>query len=114
MREEQASRSVSRATQQLTGLRGTALDDRQLARQAIELAALLLDAAEQEKRADERARADLLSRLMHDANGRALPTLLTDRVSRSRDPARPVDAARQLLRALGVPSYLPPMARLQM
>src|SRR6185369_12233522 len=75
---------------------------------------VLLQAAELQKRDEERARAELLSRLMADERGQAFTTLLTDRVYRSRDPSRVVDAARNLLRRIGLPSYLPRTAQLQM
>jgi RHH-type proline utilization regulon transcriptional repressor/proline dehydrogenase/delta 1-pyrroline-5-carboxylate dehydrogenase len=114
MRERQADHAVTRARQQLASLRGVALDDAALASATIDLAGLLLEAAELEKRDDERARGELLARLMADEAGQAFTTLLTDRVYRSRDPARVVDAARHLLRRIGVPSYLPRFAQLQM
>jgi RHH-type proline utilization regulon transcriptional repressor/proline dehydrogenase/delta 1-pyrroline-5-carboxylate dehydrogenase len=113
MRERDASRAVSRAKDELSASRA-ALSDRDLAARAVALAGALLEAAEHEKRADERERAALLAGLMQDPAGQALTTLLTDRVYRSRDPARAVDAARQLLRALGVPKYLPAVGRLQL
>src|SRR5882672_9928388 len=112
MRERQAGQAVTRAQQLLAGLRGTAPDDAELVRTAIELAGLVLEAAELEKRSDERARGELLARLMQDERGQAFTTLLTDRVYRSSDPGRVVDAARQLVRRLGVPDYLPWTGRL--
>ena len=114
MREREAAQLVARARRQLAAVRGAALDDTALASAAVELAGLLLEAAEHERRGDDATRAGLLARLMDDARGQAFTTLLTDRVYRSKDPARVVDAARQLLRRLGMPRYLPAGARLQM
>src|SRR5262245_49323414 len=106
--------AIARAKQLLDGVRGRSLGERELGEQSLALARTLLEIAETWKQPDERARAALLARLMHDENGQAFTTLLTDRVYRSRDPARVVDAARQLLRALGLPRYLPLPARAQL
>ena len=60
---------------------------------------------------EERKRSSLLSRMMTDVAGQVFTTCLTDRAYRSQEPARVVDTARQLLRTLGVPRYLPSDAR---
>lgn len=114
MNTHAAREPVTSARQVLADVLGKQLSDQALAAQCSELARLLLVLAEAEKRPDERARAALLSRLMDDPTGQAFTTLLTDRVVRSQEPSRTVDAARQLLRRLGIPDYLPTFARLQM
>jgi RHH-type proline utilization regulon transcriptional repressor/proline dehydrogenase/delta 1-pyrroline-5-carboxylate dehydrogenase len=62
----------------------------------------------------ERSRYELLARLGEDPAGQTFTTSLTDRAYRSRDRGRVVDVARQLLRRLGVPGYLPAPARAQL
>ncbi len=114
MPERQASPAVSRARRLLQGVRGTALSDQALEASSLELAALLAEEAQRLTRRVDRARAELLSRLMQDEQGQIFTILLTDRVYRSRDPARVVDAARTLIRGLGVPRYLPGAARAQL
>jgi RHH-type proline utilization regulon transcriptional repressor/proline dehydrogenase/delta 1-pyrroline-5-carboxylate dehydrogenase len=114
MRERDVTPAISRAKQLLEGVRGQTLGEPELLERSASLAALLLEAAEHGKRSEERERAQLLARLMHDEAGQAFTTLLTDRVYRSRDPDRVVDAARQLLRGLGIPGYLPKLARWQL
>ncbi|MFI5308688.1 MAG: proline dehydrogenase family protein [Polyangiales bacterium] len=114
MSEPQASGPVLRARELLDRVRGCELSEQQLSDRSVDLAALLAEAAEQHKRRADRERDALLAGLMGDAHGQVLTTLLTDRVVRSRDPDKTVDAARHLLRRLGVPRYLPGVARLQL
>jgi RHH-type proline utilization regulon transcriptional repressor/proline dehydrogenase/delta 1-pyrroline-5-carboxylate dehydrogenase len=106
--------AIARAEQRLASVRGRALAEDELAQHSLELARELLELSELYKQPDERERAALLARLMEDEVGQAFTTLLTDRVYRSRDPARVVDAARHLLRRLGIPDYLPGFAQVQM
>ncbi|HEX7476685.1 MAG TPA: proline dehydrogenase family protein [Polyangiales bacterium] len=93
---------------------GRALSEVELTTSAVRLAELLQDQSERERSSQERGRVALLARLMHDEVGQAFTTLLTDRVYRSRQPDRIVDAARYLLRTLGTPTYLPALARGQL
>jgi RHH-type transcriptional regulator, proline utilization regulon repressor / proline dehydrogenase / delta 1-pyrroline-5-carboxylate dehydrogenase len=103
-----ASESVN-AT--LAALRGRVLSEEELRRSTVELARKLLRLSIDHTTADERKRTSLLARMMTDLPGQVFTTCLTDRAYRSEDPARVVDTARQLLRTLGVPSYLPAEAR---
>ncbi|HKU36615.1 MAG TPA: hypothetical protein VJR89_00670, partial [Polyangiales bacterium] len=86
---------------------------------AVEAAALrLAEELQREVQASttrvERERRELLARLADDEPGQVFTTSLTDRAYRSADPGRAVDAARQLLRRLGIPQYLPASARAQL
>lgn len=112
MREVEASQPSSHARHLLLSVRGKRLAEPELMQASVELAGLLLAAAEAHKRPKERERAAILARLMGDVDGQVFTTLLADRVFRSQDPQRVVDAARHLLRRLGVPRYLPAGARL--
>jgi RHH-type proline utilization regulon transcriptional repressor/proline dehydrogenase/delta 1-pyrroline-5-carboxylate dehydrogenase len=110
----QRTDAIARAQQLLESVRGRALSDGELVKHSVALAQELLAAAEQSELPAERRRTALLARLMHDELGQAFTTLLTDRVYRSREPERIVDAARHLLRQLGIPKYLPGPSRLQL
>jgi RHH-type proline utilization regulon transcriptional repressor/proline dehydrogenase/delta 1-pyrroline-5-carboxylate dehydrogenase len=114
MRGATAGPFIARAKALLAGVSQAHLSEELLVRTSVELAALLLEAARQEEQRPERARRALLERLMQDPTGQAFTTLLTDRVFRDRRPDAAVDAARQLIRRLGVPQYLPALARAQM
>jgi len=105
---------VARARALLAELAGTRASADTLIPAASELAGLLLEASERDKTRAERARERRMARLMEDPAGQSFTTLLTDRVYRSRAPERIVDSARDLLRRLAIPSYLPPFARLQL
>ncbi len=88
--------------------------DAALERATVELAEELARAVERATTRSERSRRELLARLANDPAGQTFTTCLTDRAYRSRDEGRIVDAARNLLRTLGVPSYLPATARAQL
>lgn len=108
--------STSSAARRLLneGVASAHLTEAELIEKSSALAAALIDEGSARELPHERARRELLSRLMHDPVGQAFTTLFTDRVFRDRRPAGVVDAARQLLRKLGVPAYLPGLARLQL
>jgi RHH-type proline utilization regulon transcriptional repressor/proline dehydrogenase/delta 1-pyrroline-5-carboxylate dehydrogenase len=81
---------------------------------AEQLAALLLDASRAETRADERARKQLLARLVHDPAGQVFTSALTDRIFRSRDPQRVVDQLRHLSLRFGAPRSVSALDRVQL
>jgi RHH-type proline utilization regulon transcriptional repressor/proline dehydrogenase/delta 1-pyrroline-5-carboxylate dehydrogenase len=105
---------AARARALLEGVRGAHLNDDDLLARASELASLLLQEARKRERYKDRKRAHTLTQLMADPAGHVFSTLLADRAYRSGDPGVAVDAARQLLRRLGIPAYLPPVARVQL
>lgn len=98
----------------LAALRGRALNDSELQEASTDVARALLERCLALTTPAERKRQKQLSQLMNDSLGQAFTTCLTDRAYRSREPARIVDVARQLLRTLGVPRYLPTEARAQL
>ncbi|MDH5674954.1 MAG: bifunctional proline dehydrogenase/L-glutamate gamma-semialdehyde dehydrogenase [Myxococcales bacterium] len=109
-----AEQFIERARALLDAVAGRALDDKELTRSSVGLAELLLAAALADRRPQEARQMAQLSRMMDDEAGQRFTTLLTDRVYRSAEPARVVDAARNLIRKLGIPGYLPGLARFQM
>ena len=98
----------------MAAVRGVALSEQELEATSIAVAEALLEQINLVRSAREQEHEQLLERLMHDTTGQAFTTLLTDRVYRSQDPGQAVDAARHLLRRLGVPRYLPVEARAQL
>jgi RHH-type proline utilization regulon transcriptional repressor/proline dehydrogenase/delta 1-pyrroline-5-carboxylate dehydrogenase len=78
---------------------------------AIELAHRLLEQSLTRAHHADRARAQMLARLMHDPYGQALTTALTDRIYRSKSPERIVDQVAHLLERYGVPHYMGALER---
>jgi RHH-type proline utilization regulon transcriptional repressor/proline dehydrogenase/delta 1-pyrroline-5-carboxylate dehydrogenase len=109
-----ASSPIAQARTLLASVRGRPLTRAERTAFAVEVATSLQEAIARDKRPRETQRDHLLAALADDGAGQAFTTCLTDRAYRSRDPARVVDAARGLLRALGPPRYLPPFARAQL
>jgi RHH-type proline utilization regulon transcriptional repressor/proline dehydrogenase/delta 1-pyrroline-5-carboxylate dehydrogenase len=105
LRDADASPKVEAQTRDDSGL---------IERASVALAEELARDVERETRRSERSRHALLARLAGDRAGQAFTTSLTDRAYRSRDSGRIVDVARQLLRQLGIPGYLPAAARAQL
>lgn len=81
------------------------------AERAVALAAELLALSAEHTHPSDRARADMLSRMMHDPRGQQLTTALTDRVFRSASPRRVLDEVGALLDRFGVPAYMRPLER---
>jgi RHH-type proline utilization regulon transcriptional repressor/proline dehydrogenase/delta 1-pyrroline-5-carboxylate dehydrogenase len=81
---------------------------------AVQLAESLLALSLTRSERSDRARAHMLSRLMHDPYGQALTTALTDRLYRSHDPERVLDQVAHLLERYGVPQYMKPMERAEL
>lgn len=86
----------------------------ELSTRSVELAAALYEAAEREKTALDRERANLLSRMMMDRRGQVFTTTLTDRAHRSTSARTTVSQAVHLVSSLGAPSYLGPFQRFQL
>jgi RHH-type proline utilization regulon transcriptional repressor/proline dehydrogenase/delta 1-pyrroline-5-carboxylate dehydrogenase len=99
---------------ELERVRGRSLSELELEASTAAIARALLERENALRTPAEHKRHQLLARLMNDEAGQTLTTCLTDRVYRSRNPELIVDTARQLLRALGVPRYLPAEARAQL
>jgi RHH-type proline utilization regulon transcriptional repressor/proline dehydrogenase/delta 1-pyrroline-5-carboxylate dehydrogenase len=112
--EREPPSAVIEARTLLSQLRGQSLDDAAHVAHALKLAALLMEGAEAHTTDADAERAALLARLMADPRGLLFTTCLTDRVYRSRTPEQIVGQAVHLLDRLGVPQYLPRLARLQL
>ncbi len=84
----------------------TALDEQELARRAVELAAELLQRANDLQTPAEYRQARKIARMMDDPNGKALTIALSDQVFRSHQHARIANQLEHLLRGYGLPSYM--------
>lgn len=100
--------------QLLADVRGRSLPVSEVCERALDLAPLLLEMCERETWSENRAQANLLSRLMNDKRGQVFTTLLTDRAYRSQSMSRSVEQACYLLHQVGAPSYLGAFDRLGM
>ena len=108
------SEAVARARALLDGLGGKPLNPADAAAAAVQVAALVWEAAEARRTDDERRHSELLSRLMDDPVGQAFSNLVADRAYRSHDAQRLVAQTQHLLEALGTPRYLAAMEKLQL
>ena len=88
--------------------------DRDLAAEAVELAAELLDEATRGQRLGERLQARQMAAMMHDAPGKAFTFAMADQVFRAPTAAREAKRFRDLVEDYGVPEYLPLAARVAM
>ncbi|MCG8557747.1 MAG: bifunctional proline dehydrogenase/L-glutamate gamma-semialdehyde dehydrogenase [Proteobacteria bacterium] len=106
MTTSHSSATIARAQELLDRLQREPPERQQLVDAAIDMAAYLTEQSERLATRADRKRKELLARLMNDPKGQIFTTALTDRVHRSRDPARVVDVTAHLIDTLGVPSYL--------
>ncbi len=83
-----------------------ASSDDEIARQAVDLAARLLDDSRRRETSAEHAQSTKLARLMEDPNGMAMTMALSDQVFRSHRPSRIADQLSYLVERYGVPDYL--------
>lgn len=95
-------------------VRSTPGDDALLAREAVELAGRLLDAARRERSLSERHQGARLARMMEDPAGKAFTMAMADRAFRPPTRARSASQLRQLVFSHGVPEYLGILERLAM
>ncbi len=86
-------------------------DDKALAREAVALAARLLEASHTVETPAERRRAKMMKRMMADPAGKTFTLAMADRVFRPASPARSAELLRQLVEEHGAPAYLGPGER---
>jgi len=103
---------VKALREQLASLRGLDPGAVDVAAEAVAFAAGLQRLALAMRRRDEARELARFARMMDDAAGRVLTTELTDQALRATAPARVADQLRHLLRARGLPRYLPWVDRL--
>jgi len=88
--------------------------DAELAAEAVELAAELLNEATRGQNWGERMQARQMAAMMHDAAGKAFTFAMADQVFRPPTAAREAKRFRDLIDDYGVPEYLPLPARVAM
>lgn len=81
---------------------------------AIELAAVMIRAANQMQTKKERRTQCQLSKMMEDVNGKAFATSMTDQCFRSENPYRVADQLIYLLKKHGIPQFVSWTTKLQL
>jgi RHH-type proline utilization regulon transcriptional repressor/proline dehydrogenase/delta 1-pyrroline-5-carboxylate dehydrogenase len=100
------SHNIQEALEIIDSVRGRALTASQRQKQAVTLAAYMLDEASRiETRAEKQRQAEL-ARMMKDLRGKAFTTQMTDECFRSRSSSRVASQMVYLLDQFGVPRYL--------
>ena len=105
---------IQKAQNILDDVRGKPLALQQRCDKAVELAALLLNAARHHQDHSEKIHSRQMARLMKDPQGKAFIASLTDQCFRSRDSRRMADQVLFLIRKFGVPPFFSPGQRLQL
>lgn len=82
------------------------LEQFEIARQAVDLTARLLEDSRRGETTAERAQSRKIARLMEDPNGKAMTMAMSDQVFRSHRPSRIADQLSYLVERYGVPTYL--------
>ena len=82
------------------------LDDlSQMAPQAVELAAELLQTSRERESSEEKSRSAMMARMMHDEPGKKFTIAMADQVLRMRNPIRASKRLQHLVEQYGVPQY---------
>jgi len=89
----------------LNKVKDQSFNTQDLANKAVELAAMLLDGAQNEQTRGERTRAAKIAAMMDDPQGKTLTMVLSDQAFRSHNPVRIADQISYLLERYGVPRY---------
>lgn len=111
---ESHSFHVQAALELIASVKGQDLSSHEREKKAIELASLILLEANKEERPEEKKQHEQLARLMHDPNGKAFTTAMTDECFRTKNPQRIADQMCHLIDLFDVPRYLPPLKRWQL
>jgi RHH-type transcriptional regulator, proline utilization regulon repressor / proline dehydrogenase / delta 1-pyrroline-5-carboxylate dehydrogenase len=90
----------------LDPLRLQTVSDDDLAHDAVDLAAFLLEDARKRESPEERAQAGKIARMMDDPRGKLMTMAMSDQVFRSHRNARIADQLNHLVDQFGVPKYL--------
>ena len=104
--KEPGSKYLQEAMEEIKGVHGKpmSLEQRELA--AIQLAANILREATNTMTGSEKSTQAELARMMHDKQGKAFTTLMTDQCFRSHRAPRVANQLNYLLQKMGLPSYL--------
>lgn len=105
---------IENCTRFLESLKGKPLTMKERSNRAIELAGLMLQAANQMETPEESKIQTELAGMMQDPNGKAFSIALVDQCFRSADPSRVADQLIYNLKLFGIPNYLNFFKRLQL
>lgn len=100
------SENIQEALKMIDSVRGKILTVNQRKKQAVELAACMLNEANRTQTRKERKRQEELFRMMRDPRGKAFTMRMTDECFRSQNPSRVASQIIFLLHRFGVPRYL--------
>lgn len=102
---------IKKAQQIISSVKGKPLSTEERAKRAIELASLMLEAAQASQTFAEKKMQKQLARMMEDPMGKGFTTAMTDQCFRSQNSARVANQIRYVLQQYGVPHYLSPLKR---
>ena len=105
-RKSSPSRSLQDAVEIIDSTKGKILTIGQRQKLAVELAALMLQEANQIQTRSEKKRQAELARMMRDPRGKAFTTAMTDQCFRSKKSGRVAHQMIYLLNQFGIPRYL--------
>lgn len=108
------SEEIRKAAKLVRDAQGQHLTLQEREKVAVELAAHLLNEANQIQTSKEKKIQAQLARMMRDSRGKAFTTSMTDQCFRSHKPPRVAKQLVYLLKQLGIPRYLSPLKRLQL
>lgn len=108
MREKIAppSHNIQEALEIIDSVRGKILTTGQRQKQAVDLAAFMLEEANRIQTRPEKRRQAELARMMKDPRGKAFTTQMTDECFRSHNSSRVASQMIYLLNQFGIPNYL--------
>ena len=98
------SHNIQEALEIIDSVRGKILTVSQRQKQAVQLAAYMLDEANQIQTSAEKRRQEELARMMKDPRGKAFTTQMTDECFRSTNSSRVASQMVYLLDQFGIPN----------
>lgn len=99
--------NLTKAKELITSVVGQSLTIEERKDKAIELAGLMITAANENQTREEKKQQGQLARMMNDPVGKVFTTCMTDQCFRSDKSARIANQLSYLIKKLGTPSYLP-------
>ncbi|MGD0665422.1 MAG: bifunctional proline dehydrogenase/L-glutamate gamma-semialdehyde dehydrogenase, partial [Rhabdochlamydiaceae bacterium] len=100
------SHNIQEALEIIDSVRGKILTVSQRQKQAVQLAAYMLEEANEIQTSAEKRRQEELARMMKDPRGKAFTTQMTDECFRSTNSSRVASQMVYLLDQFGIPQYL--------
>ncbi|MEX0961454.1 MAG: bifunctional proline dehydrogenase/L-glutamate gamma-semialdehyde dehydrogenase [Simkaniaceae bacterium] len=112
--KEKESQHIILSRDLISSVRGRNLTSHEREKKAIELASYILAESIKEETPSEKKKHAQLARMMHDPNGKAFTTAMTDECFRSENKKRIANQMIHLIDLFGIPEYLAFFKRLQL